>query len=1056
MRVCVLKKIIKLSVTSVLTLFLFSSVSFLYASNSKKTVGDLLKRVEAENRGKNVKLQKSRSSLPSGGQFQAYKLKKKDLSSVKPPSTSKIIMGSDRDQVALEKITDQTIRELYRMTRKFSKSRNRGELWVRLGEAYLDKARIVEFREQDRYDKELKNYLEKKTSRKPRLNLKEIHEYNKKAIQLYEWYVRDFPNDIKTDQALYYLGYSNFEIDHIKKGENYFKLLLKKFPKSPYVGEANFSLGEYYFENNRWKEAYQHYMKVVNYKGARLYNFALFKSAWCLFRIGEVGKAIAYLEKLVRQRPSRKEVDKLRLKQEALNDIVLFFGEGGDYKRAIPFFESLVGAQQSFSYLERLAYYYSDKGAREGARFLFKRLIAMKPRAEKTFDYQYQIVLNYAYASKSRVFRDELYTLVKNFGVSSDWLRSQKDKKQAKISLGKTEALLKNYVLQQHKAALTTRSAYSKKIAIDAYQLYLKEIPENPNSFEIRFFYGELLYEFKDYKRAALQYRAVAEAKNKSKYGKLAALNALLAYEQTLPNEKELLRKVGKRLEKIPLDPNSNNFINSAKFYVTTYPDAERMPEIKFRSGRLFYLHNHFDEAILVFKDIVKSYPRTKYAEYSANLLLDIYNIRKDYKGLVQVGNELLANPLLAQTAAGKDIRGVMEKSQFQQAQSLEENKKYIESAKQYEDFSKKNPRSDLAVSARFNAAVNYEKGKDFVKAIALYGTILGIRGSKHNDLREKAKKQIANLYRDTGDYMEAAKAFERLAVENPRDPLVSNYHYNAAVIWDGFKWYDSAIKNYEAYFQKSKSADRVEVIFLIGEIWRKRNDSRKAIQYYERFLNSAPRNAKMVIEAHYKIVQMNEKRGYRTKAKEWKEKTIAVQRRLGSQGGDEGAYYAALCKFDLVKENYDKLVRLRIPSNPAQQQKVVQEKLSLVNRLSNDLASVIKYDNSSGIVASLTLSGMTNDHMAEALLSAPKPAGLNAEEMKEYMAGVENLANPFKKKALESFSAAVDRGIQFDVFDKWFKEAKSGLRKYDNQKMPATGETGFPITVVDWIGMHK
>src|SRR5690606_30207236 len=122
----------------------------------------------------------------------------------------------------------------------------------------------------EEYDKQLSLYYDKRRKTKPKLNLNISKDFNKKAIQLYEWFIRDYPKDRKVDQALFFLGYNHFQIGTSKKGAQYFEELNERFPRSRYVSESNFSLGEYYFENNKWKQAEAAYEKVIQRKDERL------------------------------------------------------------------------------------------------------------------------------------------------------------------------------------------------------------------------------------------------------------------------------------------------------------------------------------------------------------------------------------------------------------------------------------------------------------------------------------------------------------------------------------------------------------------------------------------------------------------------------------------------------------------------------------------------------------------------------------------------------------------------------------------------------------------
>ena len=203
---------------------------------------------------------------------------------VKPPRNSEFYEGNSKE-VEYEKLLDKEISDLYKLSQQYRQSKNRGEIWLRLAERYKEKSKLIEFRKQAEYDRELKLYADQKTKVKPHLDLKLAHDYNLKAIELYEWFIKDFPQDQKIDQALFFLGYHNFEVGRSQVGEGYYKRLVKSFPESEYVVESNFALGEYYFENEGWQSALENYQKVILRRRSRLLTFAYYKAAWCFYRL---------------------------------------------------------------------------------------------------------------------------------------------------------------------------------------------------------------------------------------------------------------------------------------------------------------------------------------------------------------------------------------------------------------------------------------------------------------------------------------------------------------------------------------------------------------------------------------------------------------------------------------------------------------------------------------------------------------------------------------------------------------------------------------------------
>ncbi|RYZ87442.1 MAG: tetratricopeptide repeat protein, partial [Proteobacteria bacterium] len=832
----------------------------------------LLSQISQESRGAKVQMQKGETALPDFGfNFKPNK-NNFNLETIKPPRSSEILQNrGGGTRAEYERVLDQQMQELYKLTQRFKNSPNRGELWLRLAELYVEKAAIVDTRKQDAYDQALADFKTGKTKVKPVLNVSDAKEYNRRAIQLYEWFERDFPKDPKMDQALFFLGYNYFEMGNNPKGAEYYVRLNKTFPNSPFVNESHFALGEFYFENEKWTDAYKEYTYVIKDKKHRLHTFALYKGSWCLFRLGKSQQALSYLEYIIKtakneseaSSQSRRAINKNRLEQEALRDIVIFYAEARPASDAMAYFRGIVGDGDVTPYLEKLAYYYSDKGGKDDARDVFKMLIGEKPDAPKAFDWQYQIVQNYFYAKNSPKFREELYVWIKNFAPNSPWYNANANNKELIDNSNKLrETTLRNYVLQQHQTAQNSHAAFSTKAAYEGYGFYLEEFGALPIAADMHFYFGELLYDMKRYDEAAVQYKWVIDNAGQSKFADKAGSNLILALEKGVPPDSELQKRIANSLDPLPLDPKVDRFIKASQWYITKFPKSEKAAEIKFRIGRLYYMHNQFDEATKVFREIIQVYPKTKYAEYSANLLLDMFNMRKDYAGLEKAAAELLAVPSIAGSQVGKDIKNVMEKANFKKGQDLEGEKKYAESAQAYEAFAKANPRSELASNAVFNAGVNYERAGNVAAAILMYNQLLKSNDPKSESNKPKVRRLLAKLYQDTGQFEEAARLFKQAAAENPKDPLAANYIYNTAVLNEALGKPDQAIRSYEEFIKMSKKrSDTHEALYSVATLHRKANHISIAIDKYKEYLSSGANNPEKVVESHYWISELMKKK---------------------------------------------------------------------------------------------------------------------------------------------------------------------------------------------------
>jgi TolA-binding protein len=1034
------------------------------ATTKKRTVGELLKQAD---RGADLRLaEKKEISIPDAPDiFKNAKRSgpRENLTAVKPPRTAMFYEDASDDKAKLEKITEQQINELYRLTQKFKTSPQRGELWLRLAELYVEKAGLIDFRKEGDYDQALKDFQAGKRKVKPKLDLSDAHEYNNKAIQLYEWFVRDFPKDEKMDQALFFLGYNYYELGNLKKGTEFYSRLSKEYPRSPYVIEANFALAEYYFENEKWEPAKQYYGQVLRFKHHRLFAFSLYKTAWAEFRSGHSARALKLMEALIRQGrqqaaqaelEGRKNISRSRLDNEGLRDIVLFYADVGDPAKAPDYFHSLTD-KDADDYIEKLAYYYGDKGNLQGARTLFTYLVGAHPTSPKAFDYKYQVVRLYSTAKKSREFREELFSWIKDFGSGSAWAQANAGSKDLiDNSYRLRETTLRNYVLQEHQTAQNSRAPFSQSLALEGYRLYLGEFKESPVIADMHFYFGELLYDMKKYEDAGAEYRWVVENGKGSKFYSRALENTVLALEKDLPADAELNKQAGKSIEPIPLDPRVDRFIQAAQLYISQFPKSEKTPEMKFRVGRLYYQYNQFDPAIQYFKEIVLKHPKTKYAEYSANLLLDIYNLRKDYTGLAKTGNELLADPAFASSQAGKDIKGVMEKANFKRAQDLEVAKNYGESAVQYEAFSRQNPGSELASTAIFNAAINYERAGDNGKAIAMHKEVLAAHGKSADSFKPKSRRIVAKLYQDSGQLEEAATQFQASAIEAGKDPIALNMYFNAAILFEAIGRNADAVRNYQAYYDKDHKSERNEALYLMATLYRKQGSTSKAVKNYEDYVNAGTGSHEKIVESAYWAYELSREAHHGKAADDWKSKTLALQHRYAPGKKGVGAEWAAKIKLSETEKSFNDLKAIRIPANPQKQQEAAKKKISLVSKLNNELADVVKYDSADEIVGALNMAGQANLHMGDSLVNAPIPSGLNADQTKQYKEGIKKLAQPFYDKAKESFKAAVDRGSELDSFPDAYTQARKAAVKMDPTLFYDGGEISSDVRQASWIGM--
>lgn len=1027
---------------------------------AEETIGEMLKKLKKTG-GSNSKIMTSKPllSLPSYTLPKEPPRERLNFSAIRPTPSSEVVNVEKfgKDRVELEKITDKQIQEMYRLTEKMKNSPNRGELWLRLAELYVEKSDYIRSRRQVEYEERLAKYNKKEISVKPVINLNDASEYNKKAIQLYEYFVRDFKNHPKMDQALYFLGFNYIEMGEFKKGAGFYSRLAQEYPRSHYVGEAHFSIGEYYFDLDKWDLALDSYKKVIKLKNPSTFAISLYKAAWCLHRSGRSAEGLRYLETLIRMsaNPSNK-IDVTRLDNEARRDLVIFYAEGGNPERALPYFNKHLGEEKGTKEVEKLAYYFSDKGEKDKAAYLFKQLIALNRNSPKSYDYQFQIVTNYINFANSQRFREELYVLIKDYGPNSSWSQENKNNQAVMDNSHKTtENFLKTYTLQHHQAAQNSRTKHSQQLAAEGYKIFLAEYPNSASYPDMMFFYGELLYDMEKFGEAAQQYAWVAKNAPQSKYAAKAGMNMILGLEKNLPTEEQMQSRVGNSTEVLEMDPRVKQFIENGEWYLKSFQKGDKNVELRFKVGRLYYLSNHFSEAEKVFKEIVQKFPKTKQAEYAANLLLDMYNLKKDYVGLERVGLEMLSQSEIATSSSASQIKNILERASFKAGEDLEKKKDYLGSAKRFELFTKKYPKSNFILKAHFNAAVNYQRANRLWPSILGFEWVLKNKDKEAVSLQEKAIKILPKMYQSLGMYQKAAYAYAAAGDRNTNPKEALDFYFNAAVIFDALNYVEKATKYYQLYLKKASNSEKAATYFRLADLTFRNSQYYKAIDYFKEY-NRLGREPELIIESHYKIAEAYKKIRNRKEWDLWRAKVVAVQRNLVPKLRGPGAHYAAQIRLQNVESVYTHLASIKFPANTARMKKVADEKLSLVNQLNQELAEIIRYDSAEEIVGALELLGRTNAHMNEALLKAPLPPELQKDEAakQQYMLAVGDMAKPFLGKAIESFQGAVNKGIELETYTGSYFNAIESLRVLNPNGKNDLNEDLIAKTYQDWMGL--
>ncbi len=991
-----------------------------------KTVKDIIKDIEKKQ-----------------GKIPVYKLKETQKKSriklrMEPANKFSAVFSEGTAERNFEIKLNKEIEQLHYLSKKLKGAKTKQRIWLRLAKAYSEKAALLERREQEKYDKKLKTYFAGSGGKKPLLNHSQSKVYNKKAVNLYKYYMENHPKALDLDQALFFLGYNSVGLNRTDEAAKYYRMLSKKFPNSDYIHEANLSLGDYYFDKDRKSLAKKYYSLVASDIRNSLGALALYKLSWVERKMGNDQTALKNLLKVIRLSKNirLRNQRNIALAREAKKDLPMFYVEAGDPKNAVVYFTNIMGKDEASKAIEKLAYYYVDKGDRAEAQYLFNKLIKINPQNDKSFDYQYSLVNMQASTGRVDLYEKELYRWIKRFGPKSKWAKVSSDKQKVQDSLKKAEISLRSHVLKIHNQSRRSKNRNQMLRVEQGYQLYLASFVDTLHNPEMQFYYGELLYELKAYKDAYQAYQKVRP----SKYTQKANLNSVLSLEKTIPQDEEVRAKVGKSTEKYPLSKNEDLFIQASKAYLKDIKNKEQRVDIKYRIASIYYSHNYFSKSEVIFKEIIRDYPSSKYSRYASDLIIDSYKLRKDYDGLAKAGSEIIKIGNKTGGVQTSKVKAVLEKSAFKKIESLVTTAKSIEIAEAFVAFTKTYPNSVFQDQAFYNSGIYYEKAGELKRALTAYEMVSASSESK--DLYKNAQKFSAFLCEKLGYLIKAARLYEVIAQYN--DVSVKDkakYLINASIIREAFndpvglKKIFSDLKKYDG----KKNVYKYD--FRLAKVYQRIGKYESAKNSYMKFFNTAKGEPFLLIKSARIIGDYYQNAKNYDKARYWFKAATSTYKKFKNKSVKAAASDVAYSTYRLSDKLFYTYLGIKIPLDLKKQQRVVDQKLDMVSKIEKEMTDVINFDDGYTIVSALNRMGQVHQHLTFALLNTPLPKGLTSEEISEYKKLLKGTVKPFKENSVKAYKKALEKGKALNAYNNDYLTTLFELskidRRYANYKVP-------------------
>jgi len=921
---------------------------------------------------------------------------------------------------------------------------NRDNVLLQLGQLYVEKYMEFSYRESQVYNQQYIDYEKAQTEGKkggtpPKLDNSRSTQYLKDALNVFYQLEKEFPKHPKIDEVVYFIGFVEMEGKNEKKGLKYLERVVKEFPQSRKFDDAAVYLADTYFDKNKFKEAKKYYQTLVK-RDASLTDYARYKLAWVELNSGGAKQAVRDMKALILSLGSSPEKAKFALREQALRDLVVFYGDTGEVDDAIEFFTKAQGKSKALDNLKLLAQVFSSKAQDEAAIKAYSRLIKEFGDAPEAPKWYLGLYESEARLGKSKGGANKLVELVEKFNEESDWAKSFPEDKQTekKEALDLISGEAEKAAFFHHQTGQKSSDKGHYEAAIKLYSSLLKNFPSLPSKKKIAFFRGEALYAQSRWMEASDSYMMASGIAPKDKMSEEAIYNALLSVEHLTSKDSKITKYSKEEAKKVDTTPKEltepeEKFIEVAKVYAQEYPKAEHVADITFRTGTIYYQKNNFDKANEVFLGIVKNNPKHRTASTAAHLVLDMYNIRKDYPGLTRQAQLFYEQANLGNAEFKSEMKQIMGEVDFKQIESIEKENKWSEAGDAYFRFYQANPKSELAEKALYNAFVSYDKGENQEKATEMARVFV----SKYpkSDFTGKMILSIAKSAEKAYDFEQAQRFYADYAEKFPKEREAKKALFNAAVFSELLEKNKDALKFYDDYLketgvgQDEKRAVRISQ----SKIYRKEGnwDKVKSI-YRELAKESKSQDEKVKVLAE--LARIFEKAG-KTSEKDALVKEIRSQADIKKKSSlGLASLYLAEVEFGAVRPEREKYQKIKLRFPPDAFVALLKKKQRALVKLSDSYDRVVEFGVPEWGVAALYEKGEAYQELASAFRAVKIPKAYKPEEKTELEGALKAIEEkdilPIEKAGKEIWETCAKRASEFRVVNTYADKCREKTGK--------------------------
>jgi TolA-binding protein len=883
--------------------------------------------------------------------------------------------------------------------------------------------------------------------------------------QLFAHVLNDYPWFEEYDLALYVDGFLATEQGKHEEALTRFERIIKEFPKSRFTPDAHMTKGETLLnEKYDYAGALAEYEFVLQYPKSELYGLALFKSAWCEWRLGnsdEAAKRFVAVFALTDEHggkastQDRKQLDELQA--EALKYLVevLTEDEKNTANDAYAFLTRMGGDRFAGKVVKALAETFYDQSHYERGIEAYELLLKLDPTNKDAPEWVLQIAAGYFTIEDYPHLKATYDRALAGYTPGGPWAHAQGDQAVVAAASAKMEEQVKEHALALHGKAQHDKTSRAEfEAAASMYEVYLAHFGTNPGAFQIQYnigFYhlGLMTDAAKHYVASA---RAIPEDKAKEEPWKSQRHDSL--YNAIAALDRQRQAELDARKGKIAAQESDTDkvFAETLDYYAQLYPTDPALPELLFRQGKLYYDYKVYDTAVKIWGNLLEKFPNSQFAQPAGELILDSFNKSNNYDNIETWARRLKTAHGFESAAQQTRLDTLIVQSVFKQGEQKGAANDHLGAAAAYLRAAKEFPRESKAAQACVNAELEAQKAGDIatLKEAAQLAT--------GKDYRDKPESPVgawtaAQTLQSMGIFNEAADFDEAIESFNDREhPYYFKYEhtkdaaYNAVILRVATGDHDKAIADGNRYLKEfPTSVEADEVVFLMGKAHQNAGRNKEAAALYQRYLSRA-KNQDHRTEGLVLLAEADIKGGDEKGADVALAEAVLIGKKRGRELGPNGKFAAAHARYMEGERVLAKFEKIQIGGDVKQLASRLKQKAGLLKEAATVFLDTVSLGVAEWSTAALYQIGHTYEAFAKSLRDAPAPANLTEAEKDAYTAQIEEFIVPMEERSLDAYENGWKKAIELGIYNQWTAKLRESLGRLNAELYPPIHEIGLDV----------